>query len=112
QGNVQPTRDEIVAHRGVAARVPNVLGFPSQHFNGITSWAIDAKGEVRHVYASGAPSARFRLRSGVRRRPEPRDADLARGARGQGYLRAGRRHGAAARRRRVRSWRADLGDDV
>ena len=51
QGNVQPTRDEIVAHRGVAARVPPVLGFPSQHFNGITSWAIDAKGEVRHVYA-------------------------------------------------------------
>jgi sulfane dehydrogenase subunit SoxC len=51
QGNVQPTRAEIVAHRGVAARVPNVLGFPSQHFNGITSWAIDAQGEVRHVYA-------------------------------------------------------------
>ncbi|HSU63688.1 MAG TPA: sulfite dehydrogenase [Burkholderiales bacterium] len=51
QGNVQPTRAEIVAHRGVASRVPNVLGFPSQHFNGITSWAVDAKGEVRHVYA-------------------------------------------------------------
>jgi len=51
QGNVQPTRAEIIAHRGVAARVPNVLGFPSQHFNGITSWAVDAKGEVRHVYA-------------------------------------------------------------
>jgi len=51
QGNVQPTRAEIVAHRGVAARVPPVLGFPSQHFNGITSWAIDAQGEVRHVYA-------------------------------------------------------------
>jgi sulfane dehydrogenase subunit SoxC len=51
QGNVQPTRAEIVAHRGTAARVPNVLGFPSQHFNGITSWAVDAKGEVRHVYA-------------------------------------------------------------
>jgi sulfane dehydrogenase subunit SoxC len=51
QGNVQPTRAEIIAHRGVASRVPNVLGFPSQHFNGITSWAVDTKGEVRHVYA-------------------------------------------------------------
>jgi hypothetical protein len=37
--------------RGQAARVPNVLGFPSQHFNGITSWAVDGQGEVRHVYA-------------------------------------------------------------
>src|SRR5438874_1547965 len=51
QGNVQPTRAEIIAHRGQAARVPAVTAFPSQHFNGITSWSIDAKGEVRHVYA-------------------------------------------------------------
>jgi len=28
-----------------------VLVFPSQHFNAITSWAVDAKGTVRHVYA-------------------------------------------------------------
>ena len=32
------------------AKPPSVLAFPSQHFNGITSWAIDNKGEVRHVY--------------------------------------------------------------
>jgi sulfane dehydrogenase subunit SoxC len=51
QGNVQPTRSEIIAVRGQAARVPNVLGFPSQHYNGITSWAVDGQGEVRHVYA-------------------------------------------------------------
>jgi len=50
-GNVQPTRAEVVAHRGQAARVPSPLGFPSQHFNGITSWAVDGNGEVRHVYA-------------------------------------------------------------
>ena len=30
---------------------PSVLGFPSQHFNAITSWAVDGKGEVKHVYA-------------------------------------------------------------
>jgi sulfane dehydrogenase subunit SoxC len=51
QGNVQPTRAEIIALRGQASRVPSPTGFPSQHYNGITSWAIDAKGDVRHVYA-------------------------------------------------------------
>ncbi|HET7362008.1 MAG TPA: sulfite dehydrogenase [Burkholderiales bacterium] len=51
QGNAQPTRAEIIAVRGQAARVPPATGFPSQHYNGITSWAIDAKGDVRHVYA-------------------------------------------------------------
>jgi sulfane dehydrogenase subunit SoxC len=51
QGSVQPTRAEIIAVRGQAARVPSPLGFPSQHYHGITSWAVDTKGEVRHVYA-------------------------------------------------------------
>ena len=51
QGSVQPTRAEIIAVRGQASRVPPPTGFPSQHYNGITSWAVDAKGEVRHVYA-------------------------------------------------------------
>jgi len=50
-GNVQPTRAELVAERGEARRVPNVLGFPSQHFNGTTSWRVGADGEVTHVYA-------------------------------------------------------------
>jgi sulfane dehydrogenase subunit SoxC len=50
-GNVQPTRPQIVAQRGQAARVPAVTGFPSQHFNGPTSWAVDTGGSVRHVYA-------------------------------------------------------------
>jgi sulfane dehydrogenase subunit SoxC len=50
-GNVQPTRAEIVAERGETKTVPPVTGFPSQHFNGITSWAIDSNGGVRHVYA-------------------------------------------------------------
>jgi sulfane dehydrogenase subunit SoxC len=51
QGNVQPTRSEIIAQRGQASRVPSPLGFPSQHYNGVMSWAIDQNGGVRHVYA-------------------------------------------------------------
>jgi sulfane dehydrogenase subunit SoxC len=50
-GNVQPTRAEIVAQRGETKAVPPVTAFPSQHYNGITSWAIDGRGEVKHVYA-------------------------------------------------------------
>jgi sulfane dehydrogenase subunit SoxC len=50
-GNVQPTRAELVAHRGQTSKPPSVLAFPSQHFNAITSWAVDNKGSVRHVYA-------------------------------------------------------------
>jgi sulfane dehydrogenase subunit SoxC len=50
-GNAQPTRAQIVAHRGQSARVSPVTAFPSQHYNGPTSWAIDTAGSVRHVYA-------------------------------------------------------------
>lgn len=49
--NVQPTRAEFVAARGEASRVPNVRGFPSQHYNSTTSWGVDSDGEVRNVYA-------------------------------------------------------------
>src|SRR5204863_6366044 len=51
QGNAQPTRAEVIAQRGQASRVPPVTVFPSQHYNGITSWSVDATGGVRHVYA-------------------------------------------------------------
>jgi len=50
-GNVQPTRAELVAARGQTTKPPSVLAFPSQHFNAITSWAVDTKGGVSHVYA-------------------------------------------------------------
>jgi len=50
-GTVQPTRAQFVAERGETKKPPSVLGFPNQHFNAITSWAVDAKGEVKHVYA-------------------------------------------------------------
>jgi sulfane dehydrogenase subunit SoxC len=50
-GNVQPTRAQIVAQRGeTKAPVTNAAAFPSQHYNGPTSWAIERTGEVKHVY--------------------------------------------------------------
>jgi sulfane dehydrogenase subunit SoxC len=51
-GNVQPTRAEFVAARGQTEKpLPTPLGFPNQHYNSITSWGIDGKGEIKHVYA-------------------------------------------------------------
>ena len=50
-GYVQPTRAEFVAIRGEMTKVPAVTAFPNEHFNAITSWAIDRNGEVKHVYA-------------------------------------------------------------
>ncbi|MGH9255918.1 MAG: sulfite dehydrogenase [Vicinamibacterales bacterium] len=51
-GNVQPTRAEVIARRGQTAKpVTNPLGFPSQHYNGPTSWAVESSGEVKNVYA-------------------------------------------------------------
>jgi sulfane dehydrogenase subunit SoxC len=51
-GNVQPLRAEFVAMRGEASKpVTTPLAFPNQHYNSITSWAVDGKGEVKHVYA-------------------------------------------------------------
>jgi sulfane dehydrogenase subunit SoxC len=51
-GNVQPTRAQVVAQRGeTKAAVTNAAAFPSQHYNGPTSWAIERTGEVKHVYA-------------------------------------------------------------
>ena len=50
-GNMQPTRAQIIAARGETKTVPSVTGFPSQHYNGPTSWSIATTGEVKHVYA-------------------------------------------------------------
>jgi len=41
-GQVQPTRAALIAERGART---------IYHFNGITSWAVDEHGQVRHVYA-------------------------------------------------------------
>jgi sulfane dehydrogenase subunit SoxC len=51
-GNAQPTRAEFVAVRGETKKpVTNVLAFPNQHYNSITSWGIGNDGEIKHVYA-------------------------------------------------------------
>jgi sulfane dehydrogenase subunit SoxC len=49
---VQPLRAEFVAARGETKKpVATPLAFPNQHYNSITSWGINAKGEVAHVYS-------------------------------------------------------------
>jgi sulfane dehydrogenase subunit SoxC len=51
-GNAQPLRAEFVAQRGETKKpVATPLAFPNQHYNSITSWGIDGKGEIKHVYA-------------------------------------------------------------
>src|SRR5437016_2654061 len=50
-GNVQPTRTEMFAERGEPKINVPVTAFPMGHMNVITSWAIDSKGEAKHVYA-------------------------------------------------------------
>jgi sulfane dehydrogenase subunit SoxC len=50
-GNSQPSRQQFVALRGETTKPPSVLGFPGHHFNAVTSWGVNAKGEVKHVYA-------------------------------------------------------------
>jgi sulfane dehydrogenase subunit SoxC len=50
-GNVQPTRAEMFAERGEPKVNVPVTAFPMGHMNVITSWAIDNKGETKHVYA-------------------------------------------------------------
>jgi sulfane dehydrogenase subunit SoxC len=50
-GAVQPLRADFVALRGQANKVPNVLGFPNQHYNSLTAWGVESSGEIKHVYA-------------------------------------------------------------
>jgi sulfane dehydrogenase subunit SoxC len=49
-GHAQPTRAEFVAARGELPSVPPLLAFENHHFNAVTSWAVDQKGEVTHAY--------------------------------------------------------------
>jgi sulfane dehydrogenase subunit SoxC len=51
-GNAQPLRAEFVASRGQTTKpLTTPLAFPNQHYNSITSWGVDSKGEIKHVYA-------------------------------------------------------------
>jgi sulfane dehydrogenase subunit SoxC len=50
-GNMQPLRAAFVAVRGETLKpVTNPAAFPNQHYNSLTSWGIDSKGEIKHVY--------------------------------------------------------------
>ena len=42
EGNVQPSRDELIASKGSNSYY---------HYNATTAWSVDEKGGVRHVYA-------------------------------------------------------------
>src|SRR6202045_4101829 len=44
-GNSQPLLADFIAQRGQTKTVPSVLGFPNNHYNSLTSWGIDSKGE-------------------------------------------------------------------
>ena len=51
-GNVQPLRADFVAARGETKQpLASPLAFPNQHYNSLTSWGVDPKGEIKHVYA-------------------------------------------------------------
>jgi sulfane dehydrogenase subunit SoxC len=50
-GNAQPTRAQFVAARGELPSVPPLLAFENHHYNGVTTWAVDQKGQITHAYA-------------------------------------------------------------
>ena len=48
---MQPLRADFIAVRGETKKpVTNALAFPNQHYNSLTAWGIDSKGEIKHVY--------------------------------------------------------------
>jgi sulfane dehydrogenase subunit SoxC len=50
-GAMQPLRADFVAVRGeTKTPVKSALAFPNNHYNSLTSWGVDAKGEIKHVY--------------------------------------------------------------
>jgi sulfane dehydrogenase subunit SoxC len=50
-GNIQPLRAEFIVQRGQTLKpVTNTFAFPNQHYNSLTSWGVNANGEIRHVY--------------------------------------------------------------
>src|SRR5690348_15727374 len=50
-GESQPLRADFVAKRGETKEpMKSPYAFANQHYNSLTSWGIDAKGEIKHVY--------------------------------------------------------------
>lgn len=50
-GNIQPLRADFVKTRGQSKTpVTNPSAFGNNHYNSLTCWGINAKGEISHVY--------------------------------------------------------------
>jgi sulfane dehydrogenase subunit SoxC len=50
-GATQPLRADFVAKRGeTKTPMKSPLAFANNHYNSLTSWGIDGKGEIKHVY--------------------------------------------------------------
>jgi sulfane dehydrogenase subunit SoxC len=50
-GAVQPLRADFIALRGqTKTPTKSPLAFPNNHYNSLTSWGIDTKGEIKNVY--------------------------------------------------------------
>ena len=47
----RPDELELIAERGAPRNTPPVIAFPMPHVNAISSWGVDGKGAVSHVYA-------------------------------------------------------------
>ena len=51
-GAVQPLRADFIKVRGETKEpVKSPYAFPNNHYNSLTAWGIDSKGEIKHVYA-------------------------------------------------------------
>jgi len=50
-GNIQPLRADFIKTRGQSLKpVTNPMAFGNNHYNSLTSWGVNSKGEIAHVY--------------------------------------------------------------
>ena len=50
-GNIQPLRADFIKTRGQSLKpVANPMAFGNNHYNSLTCWGINSKGEIAHVY--------------------------------------------------------------
>ena len=50
-GNIQPLRADFIKVRGQSPKpITNPIAFGNNHYNSLTCWGVNAKGEIAHVY--------------------------------------------------------------
>ncbi len=50
-GNIQPLRADFIKTRGQSPKpMTNPLAFGNNHYNSLTCWGVNTKGEIAHVY--------------------------------------------------------------